>query len=132
MKILGLLAVCETLVACASPPEKIPAQYVSELQYQSYDCQQLEMEARRISARTGELYQSVKKLSDNDSAQMGVGHILFWPTLFFLEGGDGPEAAEYSRLQGEADAMERAAISKKCTNNLERWEKPVETQEAQS
>ena len=132
MKIFGIMAACVALAACASPPEKIPAQYVSELQYQSYDCQQLEMEARRISARTGELYGNVKKLADNDSAQMGVGLILFWPTLFFLEGGDGPEAAEYARLQGEADAMERAAVSKKCMNKLERWEKPVETQEAQS
>ena len=124
MKKYGILTVTVALAACASSPDKIPAQYVSELQYQSYDCQQLEMEARRISARTGDLYRSVKKLSDNDSAQMGVGLILFWPTLFFLEGGDGPEAAEYARLKGEADAIERSGISKKCSIPMERWEKP--------
>jgi hypothetical protein len=84
------------------------------------------MEAGRISARTGEKYRSVKKLADNDAAQMGVGLILFWPTLFFLEGGDGPEAAEYARLKGEMDAIERAAISKRCSLKFQRWSPPKE------
>jgi hypothetical protein len=42
------------------------------------------------------LYASLKKKADNDTAQMTVGMLLLWPTLFFLEGGDGPEASEYS------------------------------------
>lgn len=45
---------------------------------------------------------------------MAVGMLLFWPTLFFLEGGDGPQAAEYARLKGEVDALEKVAIAKKC------------------
>lgn len=45
---------------------------------------------------------------------MGVGLVLFWPTLFFLEGGDGPQAQEYARLKGERDAIERVSIQKKC------------------
>lgn len=45
---------------------------------------------------------------------MAVGMILFWPTLFFLEGGDGPEAAEYSRLKGEKGALEKIAVQKEC------------------
>ena len=48
-------------------------------------------------------------------AQMGVGLVLFWPTLFFLEGGDGAEAAEYARLKGERDALEQAYTQKKCS-----------------
>tara|TARA_Y100000588_G_scaffold317918_1_gene347241 strand:- start:42 stop:374 length:333 start_codon:yes stop_codon:yes gene_type:complete len=108
------------LAACASDPSKIPTQYISELQYQSYDCKQLEMEAQRVSTRTAELYRRVKKLSDDDAAQMGIGLILFWPALFFLEGGDGPDAAEYARLKGEMDAIERSSISKKCGLNIRR------------
>ena len=38
---------------------------------------------------------------------MGVGLILFWPTLFFREGGDGPEAAEYARGQSATEGMRR-------------------------
>ena len=45
---------------------------------------------------------------------MAIGLVLFWPTLFFLEGGDGPEAAEYARLKGEVDALEGVAIQKQC------------------
>ena len=115
MKKLFVLLGCIVLGACASSPNEIPSQYVSEMQYQSYSCKQLAMEASRVSARVGQLYNSVKKLADNDSAQMGVGLILFWPALFFLEGGDGPEAAEYARLKGEKDVIERSSIAKSCS-----------------
>jgi hypothetical protein len=40
-------------------------------------------------------YNKLQKTTENDQAQMAVGMILFWPALFFLEGGDGAEAAEY-------------------------------------
>ena len=44
---------------------------------------------------------------------MTVGIILFWPTLFFL-GGTRAQEAEYARLKGEADAVQQAAILRKC------------------
>lgn len=46
---------------------------------------------------------------------MAAGIILFWPALFFLEGGDGPQAAEYSRLKGEREALQQALVQKKCS-----------------
>jgi hypothetical protein len=45
---------------------------------------------------------------------MGVGLLLFWPTLFFLEGGDDVRAGEYARLKGEKIALEDASTMKKC------------------
>jgi hypothetical protein len=47
-----------------------------------------------------------------DAAQVGVGLILFWPALFLVEGGDGAEAQEHSRLKGEKEAIERVSIQK--------------------
>ena len=47
---------------------------------------------------------------------MAIGHILFWPALFFLEGGDGPQAAEFSRLMGERDAIDRVSRLKDCSS----------------
>lgn len=82
--------------------------------YQSYDCDQLALEQNRIERRTGELYHSLKKEANADKWQMGVGLILFWPALFMLEGGDGPEASEYARLRGEYNALSEVSISKKC------------------
>lgn len=112
-KITGL-ALAVFLVGCASSPDKIQTSYVSPLQYKDYDCDQIAGELERVSRRANELYGSLKKTSDNDNAQMAVGMLLFWPALFFLEGGDGPEAAEYGRLKGERDALEKVAIQKKC------------------
>jgi hypothetical protein len=43
---------------------------------------------------------------------MALGLILFWPSLFFLDG-DGPEAQEYARLKGEYEALEVASIQEK-------------------
>jgi len=62
---------------------------------------------------------------------MGVGLVLFWPALFFLEGGDGPQAAEYSRLRGEVDAMRRAAVHKECDLSGVRSFEPPEKESAQ-
>lgn len=45
---------------------------------------------------------------------MGVGLVLFWPSLFFLEGGDGPEAAEFSQLKGEFEALRQNSVQKEC------------------
>lgn len=102
------------LAACATQPNKIPAQYVSPLQYKEYDCEQVSYEQARMERRTGELYSSLKKEANADAWQMGIGLVLFWPTLFMLEGGDGPEAAEYARLRGEYQALNEVSVMKKC------------------
>ena len=107
-------AVVLATVGCASSPNKIAAQYVSPMAYQGYDCDQIALEQNRIERRTGELYQSLKKEANADKWQMGVGLILFWPALFMLEGGDGPEASEYARLRGEYNALSEVSIMKKC------------------
>ncbi len=75
----------------------------------------MSFEAIRISNRTNELYGQLEKKADNDGAQMAVGLILFWPTLFFLEGGDGAQASEYAKLKGERQAVEHQAILKECS-----------------
>jgi len=103
------------LTACASQPENIATAYVSPMQYQDYSCKQIGMEMNSVARRASELQGTLKKKADNDAVQMGVGMILLWPTLFALEGGDGAEAAEYSRLKGEYEALEKSAISKSCS-----------------
>ncbi len=102
------------LAACASQPEEIGTTYVSPVHYKNFDCEQLEMEAERVSRRALELHANLEELADTDAAQMGVGLILFWPALFFLEGGDGAEAMEYARIKGERNAIEERSIEQKC------------------
>lgn len=116
--IASLLLLSITMAGCATSPDKMSSVYVSPLQYRSYDCDQIGGEMENVSRRTSELYGRLKKTADNDSAQMAVGMLLFWPALIFLEGGDGPEASEYSRLKGEREALNRVAIQKKCDMSL--------------
>ena len=102
------------MIGCASSPDKIQTAYVSPLQYKDYDCEQISGELMRVSRRAGELQGNLQKTADNDTAQMAVGMVLFWPALFFLEGGDGAEATEYARLKGERDTLEKLGIERKC------------------
>ena len=125
MKSKFVVAAAAFLSACASQPNEIPAQSVSTLSYKDYDCDQLAMEADRVNQRTGELYASLKKTADGDAMQMGVGLVLFWPALFFLEGGDGPQAQEYARLKGEREAIETVAVRRKCDIRFEPLEPAV-------
>ncbi len=98
---------------CATSSKDITATYVSPLQYQSYDCQQLQAETQRIQARVVELGGRLDQAASNDKALVGVGMILFWPALFAL-GGTKQQEAEYGRLRGEYDAVAQTSIQKKC------------------
>lgn len=107
------------LAACAKSTKEIPSQYISPMQYNGNSCKQLEAEMKTVSRRVSELGGQVDKTASDDSAQMAVGLILFWPTLFFLDG-DTPQATEYGRLKGEFEAIEKAAIQKNCGFHIER------------
>lgn len=118
MKKLLTVSAAILVSACASQPDEIHTTQVSNLQYQTYDCEQLGAEAVRVSDRANDLRRSLKETADNDAAQVGVGLILFWPALFLVEGGDGAEANEYARLKGEKEAIERVSVIKKCAVNF--------------
>lgn len=113
----AVIAACSTaliLQGCATASKDLSATYVSPLQYQSYDCDQLRAEAQRIQGRVVQLGGRLDEAANNDKGIAAVGIILFWPALFAL-GGTKQEEAEYSRLKGEYDAVEQQAIIKKCS-----------------
>ncbi len=112
------------LASCASSPDKMTASYVSPLQYHDYSCKQIAMEAATVERKVAELYGTLDKTASNDAMQMGVGLVLFWPTLFFLEGGDGAQATEYKYLKGQYEALEKIAIQKKCSYEFKAYKPP--------
>jgi hypothetical protein len=111
-------AVLASATGCASNPERIQAASVSPIPYMEYNCNQIGLELERVIKRADELHTKLKKLADDDAAQMTIGMLLFWPALFFLEGGDGPEAAEYARVKGERDVLQKIAVEKNCPREL--------------
>lgn len=113
-KLTTTLALVSLMLAgCASSPDDIDAAYVSPLKYKDYDCDQLAMEMDYVGQRTTKLYQRLEDERNADNWQMGLGFIL-WPIWLGLEGGDGPEAAEYAQLKGEYEALRENSVTKKC------------------
>jgi hypothetical protein len=110
---IAAVITCASLIAgCATSPDKVSASYVSPMQYGSYDCDQIRGEMIRVSSRVKEVAGAQQRQARNDQIAVGVGLVLFWPALFFLMSDDQKE--ELARMKGEYDALESAAIQKKC------------------
>ena len=99
------------LPGCATRPEDVSATYVSPLQYQNYNCNQIGMEIGRVSRRVSEISGAQNSTATGDAVALGVGFI-FWPAFFFMIGGDHED--ELARLKGEYEALESAAIQNEC------------------
>jgi hypothetical protein len=104
---LGLLA------GCATNPKDIAPAYVSPVLYQNLSCDQLALEAQRVSNAAAGATGAQQKQATSDAVMVGVSAVLFWPAMFFI-GGDKHNAAEIARLKGEMQAIEQANISKNC------------------
>ena len=103
------------LGGCATASKDVSTVYVSPIQYQNYNCEQLTAESLRVSGRASQLAGRLDEANSNDKSITGVGLILFWPALFAL-GGTKTQEAEYARLKGEYDAVSQTAIAKNCLN----------------
>ncbi len=117
MRYLLLIILTLLLFSCASPPEDLGTAYVSPAQYTSYDCEQLSSSLANKNRRLNSLYSSLRAEAKADNWQMGVGLLVAWPALLFLEGGDDARAEEYRQLKGEVEAMSEASVIKKCGFN---------------
>lgn len=129
-KFMTITTAAAVLSACASHSNEVVPMYVSPIQYQSYTCDQLGAEMAATSSRASQLAGQIDKKADGDAMQMGVGMVLLWPVLFALDG-DGPEHQEYSRLQGEFQAMEKEGVKKNCGLSVQPI-KPAEQKKAET
>ena len=117
------------LSGCSTNPNKIDAAYVSPLKYKDYNCDQIAMEMDYVGQRTTKLYGRLKNQNTADNWQMGVGLLLFWPSLFLLEGGDGPDATEYAQLKGEFEALRDNSVRRMCGHDRPSPEEIIKSQE---
>jgi hypothetical protein len=123
-KIFGAALVCLAVGGCASSSADITAQYVSPLEYSNYSCEQIGAEAQRVSARASELAGVQDSKATSDSVAMGVGLVLFWPSLLFIKG-DGQSAAELGRLKGEFETLQKVSIAKNCNLQFQQGTPPA-------
>jgi hypothetical protein len=110
---IAVAALAALVSGCATSPKDIAPSYVSPILYQNLTCDQLAQEAARVSQAAAAATGAQANQAGKDAAMMGVGLVLFWPSLFFI-GGDKGNASEVARLKGEMQAIEQANISKNC------------------
>ncbi|MDM1736885.1 MULTISPECIES: hypothetical protein [Acinetobacter] len=110
---ISLILSCVVFTGCATSSKNLTASYVSPLQYQQYSCDQLGQEASNIQNRVAEIGGSVDSRATRDKWVTGAGLVLFWPALFFI-GGNKAQEAEFSRLKGEYEAVQKMAVQKNC------------------
>ena len=114
IRVTAVSTAAALLAACATSPDKIDAQYVSDAQYASYNCRQIGEEMRRIGLKVSEVTEEQEEAATADAVGMGVGLILFWPALFILATTDDQEA-DLARLKGEYEALQRSSTKKNCS-----------------
>ncbi|MFH2060476.1 MAG: hypothetical protein ABIJ59_16455 [Pseudomonadota bacterium] len=114
-KIIHLVIIClftTNILGCASKASKIEPAYVSPSQYSAYNCNQIDQKLQRVHREVLEVSGKQDGAAKKDAIALGVGVVLFWPALFFMIGGD--KKKEVSRLKGEYEALQQAAIEKEC------------------
>lgn len=117
------------LGACATAPDKIEAAYVSPITYENFTCEQISQEAARVSDRAAQALGVQKKKAQGDAVKVGVGLVLFWPALLFVDG-DGATETEVARLKGQMETLEQVSIQKQCGIQFQRPEAPAVVNEA--
>lgn len=113
------IAFVVSLGACASHTHEIAPSYISPTEYEDFSCKKIKAEMARVSRRAQAVAGEVNKNADGDLTAMGVGLILFWPALFFIDG-DTPQAKEYADLKGRFAALEDVSIEKDCDIKIEK------------
>ena len=114
MRSVWAVVACGVAVAgCAKDADQVGATYFSPVLYENYTCPQLAEEAQRVSSHAAQASGVQDQKATNDKVAMGVGLVIFWPALLFTKGND-ENTAELARLKGQMDAIEQAAIKKRC------------------
>jgi hypothetical protein len=113
MRTLSAVLVASLVTACTTESGAIAAAPVSPLAYQGIDCPQLIGELGRIQTRATELGGRLDRAAQTDAALLGLSLVLFWPAAIFI-GGKHADEAEYARLKGELDAVQRAIVARAC------------------
>ena len=112
-KVFSIFLVGMIVNACSKSSKEIVSLYVSPLEYADYSCDQIKSEMIRVSTKVRTLTGELDENKENDQMITGAGIILFWPALFFI-GGTKEQEAEYARLKGEHEALDKVAIQKNC------------------
>lgn len=109
--VLGVM--CIAMSGCASHSHELKAANVSTAGYEKLSCNELKAEITDSVNRVRDLTGVIDGQAKGDEAAVAVAMILFWPAVFAIDG-DTEESAEFSRVKGEINAMEKVAVMNNC------------------
>lgn len=72
------LAVMVSFTGCAASAKNVSPSYVSPIQYQRYNCDQIEQELTRCSRTVQQVEEQQGRAANKDAWAMGVGMVVFW------------------------------------------------------
>ncbi len=112
-RILAAVAATSLLAACATNPANIQPAYVSPILYESLTCDQLSIEAQRVSSQVLVATGQQTSKANRDAVAMTVSMVIFWPAIFFVQGDQG-NAAQLASLKGQMQAIQQANTTNNC------------------
>jgi len=86
MRNLGIVVLGAALAGCASSSADITPTYVSPMLYQSYNCQQLALEAQAVPTRETTLSGVQDNQRTKDGVATAAAIVIFWSAAFFVGG----------------------------------------------
>jgi hypothetical protein len=108
LQIVTSVTLATMMVGCAKSPDSIAPAYVSEVNFQNWDCRQLGEESTRLSQALAQASTQQENARTNDT----VGIILIGLPVSSLSGDN--IAPEIARLKGETEAVRKVSINKGC------------------
>ncbi|MDD5406736.1 MAG: hypothetical protein PHE73_07375 [Sulfurovaceae bacterium] len=100
---------------CAVKSSKIKAEYISPVQYQSFECTKILDEMQRVSVRTDELSKIQDKAAHDDTVKTIMGVLIFSGIILTNQKKTGNEP-EIAQLKGKYEALEEISLQKHCQN----------------
>lgn len=77
-KIILSLAISVSFTGCATSAKYVSPSYVSTVQYQHYNCDQIEQELTKCSRTVEQVTERHGRAANRDDWAMGVGMVVFW------------------------------------------------------
>lgn len=109
-----ILTFSAALAGCTANPNNIQPAYVSPLQYQSLDCDQLKGEFDRVASRWAELDNLLMRRHDRDVAAVGGSVVLTAPAILLKNGSSASLEAEFAVVSGQQRALIDVTRANSC------------------
>jgi hypothetical protein len=109
MKFAAIGLLLAIVSGCATRPANVAPQAISTMRYDGASCRAVAAELESVNGQLATASSALETKANQDTAAVVIGAVLFWPALFFIQGGAAQEA-EVARLKGEQIALNKKLL----------------------